>query len=68
MRRLCLVVLVCAVLVSWVLAVAADAAEQRVRLHVLMHSFHCARESDWDRATNSDEPYLMVVGFKHPGA
>ena len=66
MKTLFRLVLACAVLTSWVLASPTQAAEERVRLTVLMHAFRCARESDWDRATDSDEPYLMVVGFRHP--
>ena len=65
MKRLCQLAVACVVLASWALT-SAQAAEERVRLTVLMHAFRCAAESDWDRATNSDEPYLMVVGFEHP--
>lgn len=66
MRTLCQLVVACVVLASWALTSVVEAAEERVRLSVLMHAFRCVRESDWDRGTDSDEPYLMVVGFKHP--
>jgi hypothetical protein len=67
MKRFCHLLVAFAVLGSWLLT-SAQAAEERVRISLLMHAFRCVDESDWDRATDSDEPYLMVVGFKHPEA
>jgi len=39
-----------------------------VKVRVTLTRLECLAESTWDRFSDSDEPCLMVTGFKHPGA
>jgi hypothetical protein len=48
--------------------VAQTASSEAVKLQATLTRLECLAESTWDRFSNSDEPCLMVTGFKHPGA
>ena len=37
--------------------------ERSLFVRIALDSLYCRSESDWDRATDSDEPYLIVTGF-----
>lgn len=37
--------------------------KEPIYVKIMLDSLYCMNESDWDHATNSDEPYLVVTGF-----
>jgi hypothetical protein len=42
-------------------------AQSWVEYKIKLTSLICMEESDWDRATNSDEPYILTVLIPFPG-
>jgi len=47
---------------------ASALSPQTVELKVTLKRLECLAESEWDRFSDSDEPCLIVTGFRHPGA
>jgi len=46
----------------------ASIPRDTIKIRAVLTHVDCLAESEWDRFSNSDEPLLIVAGFKHPGA